>query len=351
MAVLRANAIGDYVYAIPALESLRAAYPLAEIVLLGRSWHARFLKDRPGPVDRVMVTPLSRGVNDPSPMEIPHWEEDQDELERFFKHARAERFDLAIQLHGGGRYSNPFLLNLGARFTAGMRTPDAPLLDRWIPYQYWQNEILRLLECVALVGADPVSVRPKIAITAADRAEAESILPPIYRMAVIHAGATDPRRRWAVENFAQIGDWLADAGFSVVLIGAPFEQAINESIARHMRAPVIDLVGRVSLNGLVGLLEQACLLVGNDSGPLHLAEAVGTPSVGIYWAGNMVNFGPPSVARHRQLLSWQMDCPVCGKSTIIEPCEHRESFVNFVTVEQVIDVIQGLLEYAQPLRV
>ena len=60
IAVLRANAIGDFIFTLPALEALRAAYPQAEIVLLAKKWHAAFLRGRPGPVDRVVAVPPFR---------------------------------------------------------------------------------------------------------------------------------------------------------------------------------------------------------------------------------------------------------------------------------------------------
>src|SRR5512135_2339519 len=62
IAVLRSNAIGDFVFALPALASLRAAYPHAEIVLLALPWHRDFLRDRPGPIDRVEIVPRVPGV-------------------------------------------------------------------------------------------------------------------------------------------------------------------------------------------------------------------------------------------------------------------------------------------------
>lgn len=127
IAVLRANGIGDFVFTLPALAALRRAYPAAEIVLLGQHWHRGFLTGRPGPWDRVVVVPGCRGVNDSVP-------DDPAGIETFFAGMRAERFDLAVQLHGGGRHSNPFVRRLGARVTAGLRTPDAEPLDRWRPY-------------------------------------------------------------------------------------------------------------------------------------------------------------------------------------------------------------------------
>jgi ADP-heptose:LPS heptosyltransferase len=175
IAFLRANGLGDYIFALPALESLRAAYPQTEIVLLGKTWHERFITGRPGPVDRVIAVPPSTGVN-----EQTYWESSErsqlPDVEEFFSRMQAEQFDLAIQAHGGGRNSNPFLLKLKARFTVGMKTPDAVELDRWMPYRYWQHEVLRLLELVSLIDAPPVIAEPVLQLTDKDREEAEAVL-------------------------------------------------------------------------------------------------------------------------------------------------------------------------------
>src|SRR5438067_6931043 len=213
IAVLRVNGLGDFIAAVPALEALRAAYPAAEIVLLAKDWHGAFLAGRPGPVDRVVVVPPARGVG-----EEPDFEEDPGRLERFFDAMVRERFDLAIQIHGGGRYSNPFLLRLGARLTVGLKTPDAAPLDRWVPYIYFQSEALRFLEVVALVGATTRSSEPRISVTAQDLAEAERVVPPAGRpLVALHPGATDPRRWWPADRFAAVGDPLASAGAHVVV--------------------------------------------------------------------------------------------------------------------------------------
>src|SRR5947209_2394584 len=109
IAVLRANALGDFIVALPALDALRATYPDAEIVLLAREWHAEFLHNRPGPVDRVIPVPAVPGIGS-----APDEPVDEVALAAFFHEMQAERFDLALQLHGGGRNSNPFILRLRA---------------------------------------------------------------------------------------------------------------------------------------------------------------------------------------------------------------------------------------------
>src|SRR6266851_7516846 len=86
IAVLRANALGDFIFALPALEALRAAYPQAEIVLLAKKWHATFLQGRPGPVDRVVVVPPYPGVSEePGTPRMQHSLECTAELEQFFE--------------------------------------------------------------------------------------------------------------------------------------------------------------------------------------------------------------------------------------------------------------------------
>ncbi len=342
IAVLRANAIGDFIFSVPALEALAAAYPDAELVLLAREWHAEFLRDRPSPVDRTIVLPPITGLSAPErPGENGH------APAAFLEALRAERFDLAIQLHGGGKTSNPFMATLGARVTAGMRTLDAAPLDRWIRYVYYQHEVLRYLEVVALVGAAPVALEPRIAVTQPDLAESASVITPGRPFTVIHPGATDSRRHWPYERYARLGDRLADEGLAVVLTGDAGEVELLERVSSAMRAPAIVAGGMLSLGGLTGLLARAQIVVGNDTGPLHLARAVGTPSVTIYWLNNLINGAPMTRHLHRALGSWQLDCPVCGVANVEVRCSHDASFLQRVAYEDVEEHVLDVLACAR----
>lgn len=335
IAVLRANALGDLVFCLPALHSLRAAYPDSEIVLLGGHVHHALLTGRPSPVDRVEIVPAAPG--------LVEGEVDAARLDEFVERMRRERFDLAIQMHGGGRTSNPFVLGLHARVTAGLRSPDAPALDRWMPYVYYQPEVMRYLELVSLVGAGAITYQPSLAITPGDRAEAAEVLPD-RRYAVLHPGASDIRRRWPAAGFAAVGDRLAETGLRVVLTGTRAEREVVEETARAMRSRPVLAVDRLSLGGLAGLLSRATVVVSNDTGPLHLADAVGTRTVGIYWCGNLVNGAPFNRIRHRPVASWRTQCPVCGTDCVRDRCEHSVSFVADVPVDEVAEAALDLLE-------
>ena len=343
IAVLRANALGDFIVTLPGLDALRQGYPGAEIVLLGSDLHRLLLHERPSPVDRVIVVPPSRGVrNGP--------EASEQELARFFAAMRAERFDLVLQFHGGGRHSNPFVRRLGARVTVGSKADDAIGLDRSLHYAFHAPEILRFVELAALAGAPPVTLEPRLAVTERDLAEVADALRGVSApFAVLHPGAVDRRRRWPSDRFAAVGDALARAGATVVLTGAGEDGGLVDELAEAMREPAFPLAGKLSLGGLVGLLARSVLLVGNDSGPRHVAEAVGTRTVAVYWVGNMITTGPLTRARHRPAVAWTVQCPVCGRNHGREQggrCDHDPSFVADVPVEEVLRPALELLTEA-----
>jgi ADP-heptose:LPS heptosyltransferase len=258
---------------------------------------------------------------------------------------RQEGFDLACQFHGGGHFSNPFVQQLGARVSIGLRDADAPPLDRWIPYRYFQAEYYRYLEVAALVGARAESAEPSITVTGRDRAEAARIWPETDQgLAIVHPGARDPRRRWPAEKFALVGDALARSGLRVLLTGTGEEEEITARVAEAMREPCVNLCGRLSLGGLAALLADSRVMVANDTGTLHLAHAVGARTVGLYWCFNLLTAAPLSRLRHAPLVSWQLNCPVCGCDHSHGHCEHTESFVSDISTDEVIAAAQSLLK-------
>lgn len=348
IAVLRPNAVGDFVFALPALHALKHSYPDAEIVLLGREWHAAFLRGRPGPVGRVAVLPPVPGVGAPLDAVC-----DRHAIDDFIEAMRAERFDIALQMFGAGHYSNPFLLRLGARLTAGARADGAPALARWVAYCEPNNRRLALLEIAGLVGAWPgpqltAPALPELAVTQADRIEAAAAVPSLpvaedERLVVLQPGSTDPRRCWPAQRFALLGDRLAERGMRVAVNGSGNEAALLQAVVGNMRHPAIALAGTLSLGGLCGLLERASLVVSNDTGPLHLALALGVPSVGIFWLTNLIEGMPLRQSCLRAALSLQTRCPVCGQDNIATRCPHNESFVADVSLEQVEHLALSLL--------
>jgi ADP-heptose:LPS heptosyltransferase len=360
IAVLRSGGLGDFVFALPALHALHEAYPGAEITVLGAPMHEELMRDRPGPPDGVVIVPPSEGVR-PGPV-------DADATDAFFAGMRERRFDLAVQLHGGGRHSNPLVRRLAARHTVGTRSPDAEALERTIPYVYYQNEFVRALEVVALAGAGPgrYGCEPVLApvpgmagrevlarhgIHADEPAREGSEAGP-GRLVVMHPGATDARRRWPGECFARVAVGLSRTGASLVLVGdagdVPLcETVVREARGRDARARVASLAGGLSIGELAAVLGAADVVVANDSGPRHLAHALGTATVAVYWVGNLINAGPLTRSRHRVHLGWRTHCPVCGADCTragATRCGHETSFVAEVPWREVCASALELLD-------
>ncbi|MFG1704957.1 glycosyltransferase family 9 protein [Nonomuraea sp. M3C6] len=339
IAVLRANALGDFLLAVPALEALKRAYPGAHLTLLGTSWHAEFLAGRPGPVDDVVALPPISGVSTPEPGHPPP--------EDLCEELLGREFDLAVQIHGGGRFSNPFVRRLGARVSAGLRAPGAELLDRWVPYTDYHHETLRFLQVVALVGGVADGLEARVAVTGDDRAElARALGEPPQGLVAVHPGAMDPRRRWPVERFAEVADLV---GRPVAVTGTRQEEDLVMGVVTAMRRssrPAIPVVGALGIGGLAALYERCDLVIANDTGPRHLAAAVGTPTVAVYWCGNLIQAGPLSRTTHRPLISWITACPRCGASGVdpsAERCPHDPSWVADVSVDMVMEQARDLL--------
>ncbi len=346
IAVLRCNALGDYLMATPALAALRARYPEAELTLLGAGWHAAFLAGRPGPVDRVLVVPRVEGLAGQPPGGPP-----ASVLPGFLAAARAHAYDLAVQVHGGGGASNPLVRSLGARWSIGLRAEGAPPLDATVPYRYYQPEADRFLEVVRLTGADGPADYPLLAVSDAERDAAAALLPGDGPWVALHAGATDPRRQWPPDRFAAVADALTRMGARPVLVGSGADAAAGAAVLVAATFPVADLTGRTDLGTLAAVLRRCAAVIANDSGPLHLARAVGSATVGLYWCGNAINAAPPTRTRHRPLLSWTVHCPECGAdcSTAGHPhrpgkgCEHRPSFLGQIPVREVQEEVSGLI--------
>ena len=341
--VLRGGGLGDLVFAVPALRALAASYPDAQLVLIGHGWQAGIVGAPRGPVDDVIDLPtpvvdwLAGGASSP-------------ELEALVTQLDG-RFDLLVQLHGGGARSNVLLRRLGAGRTIGLQAPGSPPLDVAIPYRYWQSEVMRDLEVVSLVGADPIEIEPRLTPTAADVVAGRRVLDNACErdgtsvgepLVVLAPGATDGRRRWPPGRFGEVALALATDGYRPVIVGTTPEAALGEAIVA-VAPDSVDLTGRLTLPELAGLLCLSVLIVANDSGPLHLGAAVGTPAVGLFWCGNLINAGRAFRARYQPLLSWRLECVVCGVNTMTDRCGHDASFVADIDAATVIEAARESL--------
>lgn len=351
IAILRANALGDFIVTLPAITAIKNAYQEAEIVLLGKDWHQEFVVGRTL-VDRVITVPVKKGIRS----ESGH-AEDQDEVEKFVQEMRQEKFDIVINFQGNGISANPFIKQFTAGLTVGLTCNQAEALDRSIDYYYYQNEVIRFLEVAKLIGAHTSQLEPQLDVLNEDLNEVKDFLPirKNLRYAVLHPVAIDTRRMWPLENYARLADELVQRGFEPVFTGAAADRQVIDDIIYDMNYDATNAAGEFSLGGLAAVLSKASLMISADTGPLHLGRAVGTKTVGFYWAPNLINWGPLTRTLHRPLISWKLECPICGIvpnnpypfEPHTETCDHPVSFVRDITVEQVVAMVDELASEAK----
>ena len=365
IAVLRGGGLGDVIYTYPALHALKVAYPEATITLLGTPIHAALNAGTDGPIDDVEILPFAKGVRDAGQRDGDQKDDTEDRLaqEEFFSAMRARRFDLALQMHGGGRYSNPFLLRLGARHTVGTRTKDAEPLERNLDYIYYQNEPDRWLEVAGLAGV-PTIISPPLRPLPEHQQAVQSLLNPQRGpLLVVHPGATDPRRRWPASYFAEAAATIAQEGAQVLVVGDRSEKALGQEVAelaaRQLPAGDKDAVrsvaGELEIGELAALLDAATVMLASDSGPRHLAQALGTPTVGIFWVGNVFNAGPRGRSLHRIHMSWVTECPACGADVTqvgwsAQHCGHDDTLIRGIAMADVVQDMHDLMATSLLLR-
>jgi ADP-heptose:LPS heptosyltransferase len=300
VAVLRALQLGDLLVAVPALRALRAALPAAEITLIGLPWARGF------------VERFSRYLDDF--VELPGWPGlperilDVARIPAFLADMQARQFDLVLQMHGAGSLSNPLAALLGGRVTAGYFRPGelCPAADWYLPYPSEEPEIRRHLRLMRFLGVEPRGEDLEYPLSEQDRQELRR-LPETQRLqrggyAVVHAGARALSRRWPPERFAAVADALVARGLRIVLTGTKAEAEVVRAVGAAMRAPHVNLAGKTSLGALGALVQRARLVVSNDTGVMHVADALRVPSVILFGGPEPHIWGPFDRQRHRVLV-------------------------------------------------
>jgi ADP-heptose:LPS heptosyltransferase len=191
------------------------------------------------------------------------------------------------------------------------------------PDQEIRHEVRRQLDLVASVGATTTDERLSLRVPETAARQAVEVLraegvPIDGRWVVLHAGATAPSRRY--EHFAEVVRRLTSAGgWTIVLTGTEDERELVDGIRAAAGPAAVSLVGRLDLAMLAAIIRIAPALVSNNSGPVHVAAAVGTPVVDLYALTNPQHqpWQVPSV-----VLSHDVPCRNCYRSVC--PMVHHD---------------------------
>jgi len=296
--VFRALQLGDMICAGPALRALRRRFPSAFIALVGLPWAADFAARMKPFVDAHIEFPGWPG--------LPERPVDHGALPGFLADLRHRRFDLAVQLQGSGRLTNDLVRGFGARrmvaHTPGLVSQAAADEGRW-PYPAHLHEVHRNLHLIGRLGGSVEDDCLTFPLVPGDRTELRLRRPDLHdlpqgRYVCLHPGARHPAKRWPPASFASVGDALAAHGWQVVVTGNGAEHALADEVIGRMQAPAVHAACDIPIGALAHLLSRARLLVSNDTGVVHVAAALGVPSVVMFFATDPVRWAPLDRRRH-----------------------------------------------------
>ncbi|HEX5438755.1 MAG TPA: lipopolysaccharide heptosyltransferase II [Gemmatimonadaceae bacterium] len=228
------------------------------------------------------------------------------------------------------------------------------LLTNWIrdpePEQGIRHEVQRQLDLVAEVGCAPRDATLSLRVPQRAWHRASSLLRSVGVDAegtwvVVHPGATAPSRRYPPELFARAAAELsAKHGMQIVFTGSAQEEALVDAIRGAMHMPSHSLAGRLSLADLAAVIARAPLLISNNTGPAHIAAAVGTPVVDLYALTN-----PQHTPWHvsARVLSHDVPCKYCYRSEC--PMGHH-ACLRQVAPRDVVNAALELLGTGQQRR-
>jgi len=308
--VVSSTAIGDTLLSTPAIRAVRERYPQARIIALFNAKNMALFADNPH-VDGVV--PYHGGYR------------------RFLRTVlalRTYRFDLALIFHGNEPQATPLAYLAGARFIFKLPVPR-------------ENAFLLSNSPVPIAGLHAVDVRLKTAsLAACPPVGREMILAPapedenavaaflaghnILPDAVLigfQVGAANSYKMWPKECFIELGKRLvADLPAARLLItGSPSERWLCEDVAAGIGPSALSTAGEISLTSLRGLVSRMKVLVSNDTGTMHMAVALGTPTVSLFCPTDAATIGP-SQDMHRHIVIQKFaPCAPCGTKRCQEP--------------------------------
>lgn len=317
--LIRPDHLGDALLLTPALHALRQALPAARLTLLLGPWSAAAVAGNPD-IDAVETLPFPGFERKTKGSPLAPYRLLFDAAKRL-----KGRFDTVIVL----RYDHWW----GAWLAAAARIPrrvgydwpeTRPFLTEAVPYAAGRHEALqnaRLLEALA-PGIEDGLGPARYHVSDMDRDWAAARLTAWERArgsekplrVAIHPGAGAAVKQWPVEQWAAVADALHQAtGAGMILTGGPGEAELTGGIAARTAAPPLDLAGQTSFGQLAAIYSQCDLVLGSDSGPLHLAVAAGAKTVHLYGPVPAAKFGPWGDPGRNVVLNSPFSCAPCDR--------------------------------------
>jgi len=335
--VVQTAFLGDVVLTTPLLAALRRAHP-----------------DRPL---HVVATPLGVSVLEGHPaIDVLHVYDKRGAdrgmggLLRLLARLRRQRFGIAVAAQRSARTG--FLVRgSGAPVRVGFASsPGAWALTERVPWHADRHAVHRYLALAGPAGGDPnadarpsLQVLPRAAAVVAD-ALAQDGVPAEAALLAIAPGSTWGTKRWTPEGFAAVVTAAPERGLHPVLVGSPDERALCEQVGTLAGGGIPNLAGRTRPPELTALLARSRALVTNDSGPAHVASAVGTPVVAVF-GPTVTSFGyTPFGAANRIVEREGLSCRPCSShGPQVCPLGHHRC-MREISARQVLASLDEILQ-------
>lgn len=337
---IKTVAIGDLVVALPAFKALKEAFPSAHLALL--------------------TTPRVREVVEGSPFldEIIYFdvlgaEKGLKGLAGLVRRIRAARFDMVVDFEHYYRFTTLIAYLSRAPMRVGFMLPGqgrGRLFTTKVPYPVDKHEVAAFLDLARAAGARVA--RPKlveIAVSPEDQRYVDDWLAGKEadgtRIIGIHAD-TSPvavARRWPPERFAELADQLAqEPGTTVIFTGDERALPLIDKIRGRMRQPSLSAAGQMTLKQFAVLAKKLDLFISLDTGPMHVAAAMGTPVIGLFGPNTPVKWGPYG-AGHFSVYK-ELECSPCTKQYLgqVSKCQTGDC-MKAITVAEVKSIVDKAL--------
>lgn len=338
---VRLDSLGDVLMTTPAMRALKQSVPGRRVTLLtspAGAAAALLLSD----VDETLVYEAP-WVKHGAPRDGAATDE------RLIGRLRTGGFDAAVIFTVFSQNPLPaalmcYLAEIPLRLAHCRENPYRLLTD-WVaepePHERVRHETRRQLDLVAAVGARTGDERLRLNVPSTARKRIRSLLASEglaeeRPWVVIHPGATAASRRYPAGHFAEVARRLVlEHGWRIVYTGDDGEAELVTAIERESGVESVCLAGRLEFAELAALIEAAPLVIANNTGPVHVAAAVGTPVVDLYALTNPQH--TPWLVPHR-VLSHDVPCKYCYKSVC--PMEHHDCLRQIAPA----DVVRAALE-------
>lgn len=321
--------IGDLVCTTPALRTLRRRFPNAYLAVEVGERAAEVLRNNPY-IDEVIVRPDRQGLVGKL---------------RFIHLLRRRRFDVGIVLDNCTNASLYLWLGGVPRRVGMVRKKrfSRLLTDRVTFDRSIHETIDNFSNVVGLLCVDRSDARTEVFPDADDRKWVKNQL---YERGVEHhdiligfnPGASMPSNRWLPERFAELGSLFQGSHRQIVVLGGQGDREMAEQIQKRMPTSPIVLTGQLTLMQLAATLERCSVVVTGDTGPMHLALAVGTPVVALFGPADPRVSGPGYLPGNRVIRKGN-GCLVCDKFE----CRDDRRCMRAISAEEVAEAVEEVL--------